>query len=824
MPNQPVNIFEGSFTKGLITEATALNFPENAATDMDNCVVNIPGDITRRLGVNFEANGSTSTIDRTNSAMSSYIWNNPGGDGNSKLFVRQVGDTLYFYDISSATSSDPLSTQALTGTVLLSPAIGNTVDKTAEAQFSDGNGYLFVYHTSCDPSYVTYDPVSFKLTSYIITVQTRDLYGLNDNLKVTQRPATLSTEHNYNIQNQGWTTGNSWDTTSVTSILGVTGTYDFTVAAAIANVSGGDVYTGTANIQIYSEDFQSAPGIFLTTLYCTISGTVTSYVGTDLKLSVNSVSYSGNFSGAGTSTPHNFGGDGSTWQVNPPNPLWTEGNTLWQYSVWTFSSLNTSTITTWNSAEGNYPSNADVWWYFTNSSGTFDPATTQPYVSLSTGNAPQGHYILNAFDMDRSLVSGIANINKVSTTKRPVTGCFTNGRVWYTGINDSQATAGDVKYYTWSENIYFSQVIQTPNDFGSCYQFNDPTSENLNSLLPTDGGIITLVGCGTIHKLFPIQNGLLVFANNGVWFITGSKGIGFSADDYTITKLSNVQTLSNTSFIDVMGLPFFWTEDGIYSVVPSSGGALAVTPLTVSTIRTAYNNIPVASKGYARGDYDRINYVIKWVYRSTQESSVTNRYEFDSVICFNTYLKCFYTYSIAAGNNSEHVHDVKYVTYPYAGNGIPLPSFKYPCSKASSNTYSLGFAEEYDTTYKDWGSSDYTSTFTTGFTLAKSSFLKLYSGEGQKKMQVSYLFLYSRNNDYNSYYIQSLWDFASTYDSNRWSNQEFHENFSSNYSFIGRKYKPRGRGLALQFKVTSVSGQPFDIVGWSAYAHVNVGI
>jgi len=51
---------------------------------------------------------------------------------------------------------------------------------------------------------------------------------------------------------------------------------------------------------------------------------------------------------------------------------------------------------------------------------------------------------------------------------------------------------------------------------GNCYQVNDPTSDQLFDLLPTDGGVIVIQGCGSIYKLFPLQNALLVFAANGV--------------------------------------------------------------------------------------------------------------------------------------------------------------------------------------------------------------------------------------------------------------------------------------------------------------------
>ena len=159
--------------------------------------------------------------------------------------------------------------------------------------------------------------------------------------------------------------------------------------------------------------------------------------------------------------------------------------------------------------------------------------------------------------INRSGVSGIAGLTSIVTTIRPRTGTWFQGRVFYAGVDASQQATGDAQYYTWTENIYFSQII-TPGDnteFGYCYEINDPTSETLFDLLPSDGGVINIQGSGSIYKLFPVVNGLLVFAANGIWFITGSQGIGFTATVYTVTKLSGVQSISEEIIHRCLRLP-----------------------------------------------------------------------------------------------------------------------------------------------------------------------------------------------------------------------------------------------------------------------------
>ena len=45
---------ENNFVNGLITEATGLNFPENACTDTLNCIFYDNGKVSRRKNVRFE--------------------------------------------------------------------------------------------------------------------------------------------------------------------------------------------------------------------------------------------------------------------------------------------------------------------------------------------------------------------------------------------------------------------------------------------------------------------------------------------------------------------------------------------------------------------------------------------------------------------------------------------------------------------------------------------------------------------------------------------------------------------------------------------------
>lgn len=772
MPSQVLSTTENNFTKGLVTEFTGLNFPENAATDADNCTFTLVGDVTRRLGIDRETSYLTNSIDRTGLAMNTFEWDNVGGDGATQVLASQVGGTVYFFSITDSTIASPISNHLVASTISLSSfvATGGSLDTTLECQFASGNGYLFIFHPNCDPIYCTY--VAGVITGNVVIVQIRDFQGVSDGYPVNTRPTVLTDPHLYNLSNQGWTQGAAWSAESTTEVTTSLGSKIFQVAAGIVGVTIGD--------QVLM-DLIEVDGIHLTPGVYTMSGNVTNYVGTSMTINVTSVT--------------NGGGGPS-----PASP------------VWSISPTNHGYITTWNTAVGSYPSNADVWWTFKNASNVFDPATQINNTTLDIGEAPKGHFVISAFDQQRDTASGISTITDVTTLKRPTNGTWFQGRIWYTGVSDSFPATGTANASTWTENIYFSRIIQDVNHFGQCYQLNDPTSETLFDLLPTDGGVIVIQGSGPIYKLFPIQNGMLVFAANGIWFITGSKGIGFSANDYTITKLSAVRNFSSTSYVDVQGLPYFWNEDGIYAVQPSQNGGLTVISLTYTTVDSYFADIPLSSKKYARGDYDPINYTVKWIFKDTEASSVTDRYAFNKILNYNTANKAFYPYTVDIATAS--INSIDYISGP-GGSTCPPPAFKYIATTGTT----LSFADEHSTNYIDWHSVadvEYESTLTTGYKL---------HGQAQRRFQMPYIYVYSRVDGGNvAYKVQGIWDYATSGNTGRYSTAQIYNISGTNYAVVQRRTRIRGTGLSLQIKFKSVSGQPFDFIGWSTFETQNMGV
>lgn len=710
MPRQSAVSVDNNFKQGLITEASGLNFPENACTDTFNCEFEITGEVNRRLGIDFEVNFQTKTIARSSSAIVTYLWKNPNGESSLNLLAAQIGSTLYFWDCGAGTT--PISSTPIAANITLStftPAGGSSPDGN-ECQFATGNGKLFVTHPLLEAFYVVYNSTAQTLATTQINPMIRDFEGRDDGLAINARPTMTvaggTATHLYNLYNQGWQTVDSAGATTITNLAA------------------------------------------------------------------------------------------------------------------------------WDTAFTTLPSNVDVMWSFKNTSDAFD-TTTVPNVINGNSPAPKGHFILNLYNQDRSTASGVGGLTAVTTSNnRCSTVAFFAGRTWFSGLG----------YTGFNNNIYFSQIVESDTQYGYCYQTNDPTAENLFDLLPSDGGVISIRDAGTIIKLVAVQSGLAVFATNGIWFITGSQGVGFTATDYSVIKLSSVPALTASSFVDVQGFPAWWNLDGIYVLGGSEGGTgLTAQSLTFTTIQSFYQELPPATKRNCKGFYNRITGVIQWLYTSATVATIDEQYNFDRILAFNTITKAFYPWSFS------NTHDVKIngliviegssgltltnqvidtaldividdsgnnvVTYEL-GNTVTSPSFLYLVSyNDGSNKFTI--AQTSNTSYVDWASytssANYTSYFISGYKIR---------GEGIRDFQSNYVEFFADNN--SKFTVQGVWDYAANANSVRWSTaQSIDTTNNANFNFISKRRKIRGRGKTVQIKVDSVAGYPFNILGWSMLASAN---
>lgn len=203
-----------TFVAGLVTEASYLNFPDNASVDEVNFVLNRDGTRQRRLGIDYEGGYEIKTAISSESSKivsSSILWKNAGGIEGASILVVQIGNNLNFF----STTSESISPNRIYSYELTT---SSTVNNIKAASFAVVDGILVVAYGEDNLLYFNYDGTD--VTSSSFRIKCRDTFGLEDyvynedgdliNLReganLDYRPIVKNNtlQHQYNCLNQGW--------------------------------------------------------------------------------------------------------------------------------------------------------------------------------------------------------------------------------------------------------------------------------------------------------------------------------------------------------------------------------------------------------------------------------------------------------------------------------------------------------------------------------------------------------------------------------------------------------------------------------------------
>ncbi len=531
-------------------------------------------------------------------------------------------------------------------------------------------------------------------------------------------------------------------------------------------------------------------------------------------------------------------------------------------------------ITNYFTETSRYPGNNKQWWVAKdNTTGDFDPELLTKF-NFGSGRAPRGHFILDAFNKDRSAMSGILGLPVETTNSRPVSVAFFSGRVWYL-----------------ADQVYYSQILDNKAKAGLCYQEADPTSEDFSDLVASDGGSIPIPEMAKGVRLLPAAGGILVFATNGIWFISGTAG-GFSAVDISSTRVSPIGTSNPNTIVDSKDGIFWWGKVGIQKLVVESGaGGTSFDNNTVSeeTIQGFYNDISSESKRWAKGVYDPATNTIQWLFNSVD----TERYKFNRILNLDLTLGSFYPWTIAGDGPSIMgvfiTPELNEVNSPYE-TSIRDNYIKYLVAlpQGGLHYFTFGFFKNYR--FADWPTwespgFEYLSYLESGYELLD---------DAMRKKELNYVFCYFRKTEENysqgvlmnetvleainlylsqvnpsrlggntlpirdfnqaivvtsnvylgnyvpdgldytvgnpsSCLLQIKWDWASGSNSGKWTTAvEAYRHqrlpavditdlsFNTGFPVVISRNKIRGHGKALQFRFESNgSGNDFDLLGWS---------
>lgn len=744
-----------NFVKGLITEASPVNFPPEASSAEENFELNRDGTRDRRLGLDFEASFNLRSTglpvsDIRNYGLTTFEWHNVAGDPGSIFLVVQCGNVLHFYD----NQAPSVSGSGYIGTITIS-----SVNFSPYA-FTAVDGRLIVAPGGGDLTVVTYTASTSTFSSTTGRISVRDVWGLPESsdreADPTKRTSTITFFERYNLYNQSWGIPRK---NSAGTLDDPTGIYKTDLG----------VYPG------------SAETVWAGLQYQPVSGTTTPY-----------------------------------------ERMFTN---LYEEVLGATSNVARGYFIIDLLARG---------------------ASRETAIIQNAGKYPQ---------MDMSLLPGSMGTD-YSNAGATVMSEFA-GRVFYSGFNGSinypNSRSPDLSNF-----VLFSQLVRSLPDIFKCYQAGDPTSRESSEVVDTDGGFVRINGADKIVALVNVSTSLLVFANNGVWAITGGGDYGFAATNFKVEKISDFGALGSKSIITDSGRVFYWSTDGIYIVGRNSVGSFEATNITQTTIQTHYESISNTAKERAIGVYDAIGKKVRWLYKEGTAFST------DSVtkeLILDLTLNAFYIYRImnTASNNAEVFGMVKatpfqsaigdtavmvgedevysstdQVLIPNTGREAGLQSTRYLCIKYDG-AYKYTFGYYKNGSFADWsqvvaGGVDAKAFMQTGqYTADDSSIHK----------QIPYLTMHFKRTETgtdadlnpegaSSCLMRTMWDWANGYNSNKWGPliQAYRyrkiytpvnadDPYDNGFEVVSSRNKLRGRGKAFSLYFETEAEKDCRIIGWS---------
>ena len=513
-----------------------------------------------------------------------------------------------------------------------------------------------------------------------------------------------------------------------------------------------------------------------------------------------------------------------------------------------------------------YPPNSLQWFTTKTSTGTYDVGLLRRFLTGNT-KSPGGHFIVDAFNIDRTDVSGIGGLTIEAVNNRPAAVAFFAGRTFWAGVDGPKVNG----------NIYFSQILETLNQAGRCYQVADSTSEDDPILVDTDGGLIVIPEIGSVKKLLPVGASLIVFADNGVWQISGPDEI-FRATDFSVKKITTEGVENGNTVVNVAGIPLWWSDSGIISLVADPvSGQLSSTSISENTVQSFYNKIPGESKKFAKGVYDKGAKKVIWLYRSTEAIGI-DKFRYDRTLTLDTNIRAFYPWSISfLTTDSPYIASVFETPEINIGTGDvdvvddtgtlvvddsgvqvvaevgSLISISTSLRFLAINPDGLGdtkytFADFDNEGFLDWESADSVGV---GFLSFAETWWEL-NDDIIRFIQAPYIYIYTRRTETgfipdggdgftllnpSSLLVTAMWDFANSAKAGKWSRQfqayKFRQNvlvdpldltFDTGYPIVVTRNKIRGKGRAIQLRFESDGQKDFNLIGWGIIHEGNANV
>jgi len=519
-------------------------------------------------------------------------------------------------------------------------------------------------------------------------------------------------------------------------------------------------------------------------------------------------------------------------------------------------------LSTYTAANGSkYPPLTHNWFAGKDSNGDFDESEWQKIYAGSSIVA-NGHHILDFFDKDRAVAHNASveaqpatldsTLNETEDSRFKAVTAF-SGRVFYAGLESSRN----------SGRILFSHLMDDISEAGDCYQQNDPTSEEISDLLDTDGGVINIPDAANIQKLAVMGPSLLIFAENGIWSVTGIDSV-FSPTGYSVSRLTSIGMNNSRTYADMDGAPVWWSKTGIHTLVPDQvTGTLREQNISIASIQTFFDAIDGNAKQKCEAVFDTINKRVSWFYPSNGEALTNKKNE---VLLLDLPTQSFYPWTISdETGTTDYIMGSQYfdafgsdlIDINVTNNAgtdltkndttteitvsrnsqIATADSALALMVYNSDTGAMTMASFSGTDFLDWGSGDYTSFAEAGYD---------FMGDLLLKKTAPYILVYLRpteegwtdNGDGtysvirdSSLKVSTYWDFRKTVSST--AQEAYRRKFTAvadpaalttfDYpdSIVATRLKCRGTGRNMRIRFESTTGYDFVLLGFGVLQGVN---
>jgi hypothetical protein len=345
----------------------------------------------------------------------------------------------------------------------------------------------------------------------------------------------------------------------------------------------------------------------------------------------------------------------------------------------------------------------------------------------------------------------------------------------------------------------------------------------------------------------------------------------FQTSDFSVRKLHSAGIVSEHSIIESGDAVMYWSEEGIIVITLDDTLAdIKAQNVTDQTIKTFYDNIGSVQQTLVQAVVDKIGKKAYWFYPTTAESTLEWPAKLDKALVMDLRTGGFYKWTIGLTETSPFViggfakvgrsiatredtvvigadtvvvgADDVIVSTESGIAGQRSSKVKLATFVPNGSDWDFRFSEEINSSFVDWQSWD-------GTGVDYSSYLEtghFSGGEPMYDKQVEMVQFYFERTESSfvdngsggvefdfpsSCLMRAKWDWTTSTDFNRWSQQQqiyrflrpyilgaIGSSFDYDQDVIFTRVRVRGKGKSFLLRLESESGKDFRLIGWGIKA------